>query len=550
MHLENCICGIHKYTYHLAATNREGIGKMLTEAKRVYTLYRVSTNGQGEKDDIPMQKQFCREFANTQGWSIIKEFSEKGVSGFKVSAKDRDAIQEIQHDAAQGMFDILLVFMFDRIGRKEDETPFVVEWFVKNGIEVWSAQEGQQRFDNHVDKLMNYIRYWQASGESIKTSIRTKTRLGQIVQEGRFRGGSAPYGYKLEKQGRFNKKNHELYEIGIDETEASVVRTIFDLYLNRGYGSLRICRYLEEHGIRNRKGNNWNNATIQHMLKNIAYTGVLRSGETISDIFPDLQIIDPQTYMAAQELLEARSNDYKERTVPLNTRGKALLSGNVFCGHCGARLTLTTSGKQYHRKDGGVTTTPRIRYVCYNKTRHPHLCDGQTGYTAKKLDGLVEQVAKQIFEQLKGCPQDEMVESRYKRHVDECTVNLARANAELQKHTEELALYEGEVIKALRGKSQFSPDLLNKLQAESSERTQFAKEAVSLCQKELSDSEKRLKEIQREFTALLSWAEVFDISSIEAKKMILTHIIKSVRVKRDYELDIELHIACEQIGIA
>ena len=129
--------------------------------KRVVCLYRVSTVGQVEKDDIPMQKQFCREFVQRQpGWEIVKEFSEKGVSGFKVSAKKRDAVQEIQRMALQGEFDILLVFMFDRLGRKDDETPFVVEWFVKNGIEVWSAMEGQQRFDNHVDKLLNYIRYW------------------------------------------------------------------------------------------------------------------------------------------------------------------------------------------------------------------------------------------------------------------------------------------------------------------------------------------------------------------------------------------------------
>lgn len=65
--------------------------------KRVVCLYRVSTVGQVEKDDIPMQKQYCREFCRGQsGWEIVKEFSEKGVSGFKVSAKDRDAIQEIQ----------------------------------------------------------------------------------------------------------------------------------------------------------------------------------------------------------------------------------------------------------------------------------------------------------------------------------------------------------------------------------------------------------------------------------------------------------------------
>ena len=168
--------------------------------KRVCCLYRVSTLKQVEKDDIPMQKQCCHEFAEQMGWDIVREFSEKGISGFKVSAKKRDAIQEIQREATLKTFDILLVFMFDRLGRKDDETPFIVEWFVNNGIEVWSAEEGQQRFDNHVDKLLNYIRYWQASGESIKTSIRTKTRLGHIVQEGRFRGGKAPYGYQLVKK--------------------------------------------------------------------------------------------------------------------------------------------------------------------------------------------------------------------------------------------------------------------------------------------------------------------------------------------------------------
>lgn len=173
------------------------------------------------------------------------------MSGFKVSAKDRDAIQEIQRDAAQKKFDILLVFMFDRLGRKEDETPFVVEWFVQNGIEVWSAEEGQQRFDNHVDKLMNYIRYWQASGESLKTSVRTKTRLGQIVQEGRFRGGKAPYGYKLVKNGRRGKKNRELYDIEVDPVEAAVVKQIFDLADRFGYGGQRISSELIEKGICN-----------------------------------------------------------------------------------------------------------------------------------------------------------------------------------------------------------------------------------------------------------------------------------------------------------
>ena len=60
-----------------------------------------------------MQKQVCRDKSKA-GW-LSRSFR-KGISGYKVSAKDRDAIQEIQHDAALGKFDILLVFMFDRLG--------------------------------------------------------------------------------------------------------------------------------------------------------------------------------------------------------------------------------------------------------------------------------------------------------------------------------------------------------------------------------------------------------------------------------------------------
>ena len=104
-----------------------------------------------------MQKEACHEFAERQGWEIVKEFSEKGVSGFKKSAKDRDQLQLLQQAAAAGEFDVLLVFMFDRLGRRDDETPFIVEWFTKQGVEVWSVNEGQQRFDSHVDKLMNYM---------------------------------------------------------------------------------------------------------------------------------------------------------------------------------------------------------------------------------------------------------------------------------------------------------------------------------------------------------------------------------------------------------
>ena len=54
----------------------------------------------------------------------------------------------------------------------------------------------------------------------------------------------------------------------------------------------------------------------------------------------------------AQSLMTQRTNENKEyRTLPLNTTGQSLLSGNIFCGHCGGRLTLTINGKVYRQTD-------------------------------------------------------------------------------------------------------------------------------------------------------------------------------------------------------
>lgn len=98
---------------------------------------------QVDKDDIPLQRLNCNEFAKAQCWTVVKKFSEKGVSGFKVSSEGQDAIQETKAAASKKEFDVLFVFMFDCIGRWEDETPFVIEWFVKHGIEVCRTQEGK-----------------------------------------------------------------------------------------------------------------------------------------------------------------------------------------------------------------------------------------------------------------------------------------------------------------------------------------------------------------------------------------------------------------------
>lgn len=524
-----------------------------TTGNRVYCLYCVSTNQQvdhDEKDeaDIPMQRLECHKFAERMGWTIIHEEQEEGVSGHKVRAENRDKIQLIKDAARQKKFDIFLVFMFDRIGRIADETPFVVEWFVKNGIRVWSTKEGEQRFESHTDKLTNYIRFWQADGESEKTSIRTSTRMGQIVESGYYTGGTCPYGYKLVRQGRTNKRGHDLYDLAVNEDEAPLVRLIFDKYVTEGRGAQSIANLLNSMKIKNRSGSNWHPSSIRGMIKNITYIGILRSGESRSQVLPQLQIIDEQLFQAAQEITKQRSGKYEDtRHIPLNIKGTSLLAGNVFCGHCGARLSLTTNGKGRPRSDG--TDAVRVRYVCQTKTRKHEPCGGQTGYTKHILDGMINDIVHDIFRKVKSLSKAEILGTSHAAKIGEYKAIAKRAQREYQKAEKELQGLKQEVVKAVTGNSAFPVELLSSLVQEAEQKCAALKLDYEEAQRNVEQSETVMQELQVKYDQFIDWSNVYDTANIETQKMIVAHLIERVDVFRGYELKIKFAISVEQFLI-
>lgn len=520
----------------------------MEDIKRVDCLYRVSSLIQVEKDDIPMQREFCRDFVTTHpNWRIEKELYEKGVSGFKKSAKERDAIQELQRDAVEGKFDILLVYMFDRLGRKDDETPFIVEWFVQNGIEVWSAVEGQQRFDTHVDKLLNYIRYWQASGESIKTSVRTKTRLEQLTESGLYTGGTVPYGYQREMRGRTNKRNKEVSDLVIDEDAAKIVQLIFHKYVYEGFGAQRLCRYLTEMNIRKPNGKNFPNTSINRIIKNSIYTGVICNGEAHSEVIPELQIIDQETFERAQQLMEARTTHHAE--TPLNLKGQSLLVGNIFCGHCRNRLTLTTSGRKRTLKDGTINREVRSRYQCHYNVRHPGECDGQSGYGVKKLDNIIDRIVRYQLSKISASSGTDLAAKQNKKAIELAKARCNVATLKLAEKQRELSDLQAETIKVIRGQSRLNIDLLNELVAQAKEELQQLAATVEAAKQELDEHTASADLEQKEYDKIKSWADLYDTCSFAAKKMIISQFIKSVYVYRDYTLEIEFNVSFDEFKI-
>ena len=520
----------------------------MNKAKRVYCLYRVSTKGQVDKDDIPMQRTACHEFAEKQEqWVITEEFYEKGVSGYKVSAEERDAIQDIKAAAEQHKFDVLLVFMFDRLGRRQNETPFVVEWFNQQGIEVWSTQEGQQRFENEADYLINFMRFWQANGESRKTSARVKTRLSQLTLEGRYTGGNIPYGYKLVPSGNFSKRGKELKEIAIEQEESKIVRLIFDKTLKEGIGSYQLAEMLNAMGIRTHGGCRFQANTINRILKNRLYCGYIVSGDTVSPHLPHLQIIDEIVFNQVQKILEQRSYSFEgKQQIAKTTRGQSLLSGNIYCKHCGGKMVATSHTDKYTRKDGTVRESHRIRYICYNRVRNGCCHEAQSVYSAEKIDNAVEAVILEYLERIKKTPKDIAIEKRYQAELRTLRKKSKDLRTENEKLKQQLVQLSDEIANALMGESKFTPDMLSNAIDNTKEKIATNAELISEYELKIGNQQTVIDNLDYYYDTFLSWAYEYEQATREQKKMIACNLIKEVRIGHEYNIDIVFDISYEQ----
>ncbi len=502
------------------------------QTPKVICLYRVSSMKQVEYDeqkqaDIPMQRKACREYAMRMGWEIVGEEQETGVSGYKTPTSNRDALMRIQEKAKKGKFDILLVFMFDRIGRLTSETYFVVEWFANMGIRVVSVMEGEQRFEQHSDKLLNYIRYWLSEGESQKISMRTRTRMAQITQEGNKTGGCAPYGYRYETGLRTNRLGKPLLDLIVDEVEAETVRQMFELFVYRQYGPQRISTYLYERHIFARSGKNWHPSSIRGILRNPTYIGILRFGDAQSKPLQHLQIVADDVYEAAQARINSGGNPAG------GAERRSLLSGLIYCGHCGSRLTSTSSVKSYTKKNGAITRTTRHRYSCYGKLRRQTECDGQTGYNQEIIDEAVISIVHDILRQLNTVEPDES-------HLYRNQQRLAALQDERKQLNQEHAAIQTnlDILCMAKEKTDISMQKIKNIFKNVAHQKDMIEARLKLVRTEIRAIGLTIRQLRQHSIVFgMPLCELFDMAEQVVQRLIIIQLVKSVSLLVEYCVD-------------
>ncbi len=79
---------------------------------KIAVYARVSTINKGQ--DVDMQLIDMRKSIEMKGWSLFKEYVDRGVSGSKSS---RPQLDKLMRDASEKKFDAVLVWKLDRFGR-------------------------------------------------------------------------------------------------------------------------------------------------------------------------------------------------------------------------------------------------------------------------------------------------------------------------------------------------------------------------------------------------------------------------------------------------
>ncbi len=543
--------------------------------KRVRTLLRVSSRQQLHDDDIPIQREEARRYMEGRpDWIFDREYIEKAVSAYKNNVEEREVLQEILADAQKREFDVLLTYMSDRIGRQE-EYSFYVATLNQLGIEVWTIKDGQLKTQEHTDKLLNYIRFWQNEGESKKTGMRVRDTQREMVRAGKFVGGRAPYGYQLIPSGVVSNHGRLLKKLEIVEERAQVVREIYTLAVSRGMGYERIARELNSRKIPAATTDRWSAGTVRGILTNPVYMGYLALNRRVSGgsrggrenqgsggrlvsldrrewIYSERQlselvIVPREIWERAQQIREARkaaiiasgeksAREYETaHGIPLSTKGRLSLTGIVKCGYCGRRLKDGSYCNRWTTKAGDGRMAYRGRYVC------PAGCRERTSYSQDYLEGAVFAAVDRYLEAMKIPDPAKELRELWSRGRKSGEKELERIGRRQRSLAYDIRTLEEKIPEAIRGDYCFSAEKLSAVIREKEREQRELDARARRTERELSQMAVRKEEKEGALVPAPDWKKVFREADAQTRKMLLSSMLEGIEAK-DGEINIRFRV--------
>ena len=305
--------------------------------------------------------------------------------------------------------------------------------------------------------------------------------------------------------------------------------------------------YLNSHGVRTHNNSKFQCNTVNRILKNRLYCGYLVSGGVESPYIERLHIIDENIFDQAQFILKQRSSKNEEKQqIARTTKGSTLLSGNVYCAHCGQKMVSTSYIDRYDRADGSQYRVRRQRYICTNKAMKRGACDGQSAYVAHRIDGAVLATLRDYLAKIKSTPKDIALEKRYKSEISEYRRKQTKLEKEIEKLKRQVVELSAEIGRSLLGESRFTPDILSTSIDNTNDLLHKKEIELNDIKFKLANQQNAMGKLDFYYSQFRTWADEFDNSTMEQKKMIVCQLIREVKVSRGYEIEIVFDLNYDQ----
>ena len=336
---------------------------------RVTYYARVSSESDEQLNSLGNQIGYYEDLIRkNNAWMFVPGYIDEGLSG--ISTKRRENFNRMADDAEAGKFDLVITKEISRFARNTLDSIRYTRQLLAAGVGVFFQNDNINTFDEDSElrlSIMSSI----AQDELRKLSSRVKFGHQQAIRQHVVLGNSRIFGYQ-KNGGR----------LIIDEEQAAMVRELFALYATGQYSMKQLENLFWEKGYRNYNGKKIAHSTMSNLISNPKYKGYYVGNKVkVVDMFTKKQkflppeewvmfqdetgeivpaIVSEELWEQANEVLRKRSDDVKKRQGICNHAN--LLTGKLFCTHCGA---------PYYRRDS-VDRQGRnnSKWVCSGKIRN------------------------------------------------------------------------------------------------------------------------------------------------------------------------------------
>ena len=516
-----------------------------------YTRISVDDELDQKNISIENQKAIIEDFVKQKfPGSSLTFYEDRDRSGY--TFEQREGYQAMRKKLVAHQYDILIVKDFSRFSRRNSRGLVELEDLRDAGVRIISIGDNID-FPNDDDWLKIQFQFLINEMPVTDTSKKVKNVIKRRQADGKWIC-AAPYGYIVNKRQEFE----------IVPTEADVVRTIFRLYNEEGWGYKKIANYLTDQGVptprmaeRDRKeaaGEEysrtvkpvWAIVTVQGILDNDFYIGTLRQGKYTrrkingKDVRRDEEeqivienhhqaIIDYRTFATTRALREKRSTSHYRGVKKYDNT----YSGFLVCGDCGAPMfSLSRSDLKsaytcgtYHRRGLKGCTSHHIR--------------------ADKLDELLKAYVRQVMDHsadmLERLNEDLAREQEDVAETEQSADRLAEVLSDLQ---EELKVTKRQRIRDLM-KHPDQEDILEQTYDELEGDLQKRIEGIGHQIELLSDKRNTIIRVNRAArTAMEVFRDILNKERLERRDLEL--IIRKIKVYED-RLEIQLQADVDSI---